>query len=195
RNRSRPASGRNRCRPSAGLKFSADAARRISRSSTSNERSAPKARPRTISAAKRRPVTVQKPRPRTVSLRRPESAQRPAIRALAELLERALSYLPNSLARHAHQRADLFERHRLGALFETVIQIQDLALPRRQVFTEHTIDELAHQLVIGALLDLLTVHAGESFTECRGFSVGSVDRGIERDFRSEERRVGKELRC
>src|SRR5436853_4753250 len=97
-------------------------------------------------------------------LGRPESAERPTVRTLAQLFERALSYLTNTFASHAHQCADLLERHGFRALLETVIQIEDLSFARREVFAEHPIDELAHQVVVRALLDVLSlmIDAGET---------------------------------
>src|SRR5205823_9267938 len=65
---------------------------------------------------------------------------------------------------------------------EAIVQIQDLPLTRRQVFAEHAINELAHQLVIRALLDLLTIDARESLAEGGGFAIRPVDRRVERDF-------------
>src|SRR6185436_15293826 len=106
-------------------------------------------------------------------LRCPEPAQRTSIRALAQLLERALPNLADALARHSHQGADLLERHRLGTFLETVVEVQDLALARREVAAEHAVDELPHELVVGALFDLLAVDSGEALTQRGGFPVGS----------------------
>src|SRR5215831_17615620 len=98
-------------------------------------------------------------------LRRPESAERFAVRALAQLLERPFADLANPLARHAHERADLLERHRLRAFLEPVVEIEDLPLARREILLEYAIDKFAHQLVIGDFLDLRAVDAGEAFAQ------------------------------
>ena len=67
----------------------------------------------------------------------PESGEGPAIRRLAQLLERPLANLANALARDAHQRADLLQRHRLSALIEAVVEEEDLPLAWREVLPEH----------------------------------------------------------
>src|SRR5688500_15143043 len=111
----------------------------------------------------------------------PEAGEREAVGRLAKLLERALANLTDALAGYAHQGADLLERHRLGTLFETVIEIQDLALARRQVLPEDAVDELAHELRIRAVLDLAPIDSGEALTQGGCLAVRAVDRGIERD--------------
>src|SRR5215471_9484824 len=111
----------------------------------------------------------------TVMLGRPESAERLAVGTFAQLLERSLANLPDPLARHAHQRADLLERHRLGAFLESVVEVQDLSLARREILLEYAIYELAHQLVVGHLFDLGAVDAGEALSQRGGFSVRTID--------------------
>src|SRR6266550_4639868 len=91
--------------------------------------------------------------------RSPEPLQGLPIRRLAQLLKRALSDLPYSLTGHSHERADLLERHRLAALFESVIEIENLALARREILLEDAVDELAHQLAVGVLFDLAALLA------------------------------------
>src|SRR5688500_5888503 len=73
--------------------------------------------------------------------RGPESGQSRAVRRLPQLLERALANLADSLASHAHERADFLESHRLGPFFQAVVQVQDLPLARSEVGArseEHT---------------------------------------------------------
>src|SRR5687767_10774712 len=113
----------------------------------------------------------------------PEPGERRAVRRLAKLLERALTDLPDSLAGHAHQGADLLEGHRIRALLETVVQVQDLALARGEVFPEHPVDELAHEMKVGDVFDLTAIDAGEALAEGAGFTIGAVDRSVERDLR------------
>src|SRR5215831_5492500 len=104
-------------------------------------------------------------------LRRPEPAECFAVWALAQLLERPFADLANPLARHAHQRADLLERHRLRAFLEPVVEIEDLPLARREILLEYAIDEFAHQLVVGDLFDLSAVDAGETLAQSRCFAI------------------------
>src|SRR2546423_10782968 len=113
----------------------------------------------------------------------PESGQGRAIRRFAQLLERALADLPDSLAGDAHQRADLLQSHRVGTLLESVVEVQNLALARGEVLPEDSIDELAHEMEIGDILDLTSIDAGEALAERACFAVGSVDRRVERDLR------------
>src|SRR5258705_395201 len=115
-----------------------------------------------------------------VRLGTPEATERPPIRALAQLLERPLPYLANAFAGDAHKLADPLERHGLRAFDEAVVERKNLALARREILPEYTLDELAHQLVVGPLFDLHAVRAGEALTEGRGFAVGAVDRRIQR---------------
>src|SRR5260370_7714060 len=66
----------------------------------------------------------------------PEAFERPAIGRLAQLLERPLANLADPFARDAHQRPDLFERHRFSPLFDPVVQSPTLAFPPRQVLLD-----------------------------------------------------------
>src|SRR5688500_3214580 len=78
------------------------------------------------------------------ALRRPpEPPERPHVGAVAQLLEGALADLADALAGDAEQRADLLERQGLGALLETVVEREDLALAGREMALEETVDELA----------------------------------------------------
>src|SRR5687768_10433722 len=99
--------------------------------------------------------------------RRPEAGERKPVRRFTKLLEGALANLPDALARHAHQRADLLQRHRLGTLLQPVVEVEDLALARREVLPEDAVDELAHELCVGAVLDLAAVDSGEALAERR----------------------------
>src|SRR5579884_1492103 len=114
---------------------------------------------------------------------RPESAERPAVGGFAQLLEGAFADLADALPSHAHQRPDLLESHGLGALFQPIVEVEDLPLPGGQVLLEYAIDELAHQLVVRHLFDLGAVNAGEALTEGGGFAVRPVDWGVEADLR------------
>src|SRR4051812_7243555 len=87
----------------------------------------------------------------------PESAERATVGAFTKLLERPLAYLTDALASHTHQGADPLERHRLGSFLESVVEVQNLLLTGSEILPEHAIDELAHQLVVGAVLDLHAV--------------------------------------
>src|SRR3989442_4107295 len=128
-----------------------------------------------------RPLGVLAPRRLPYRLRSPpESLECPPVGRLPQLLERPLSYLPDALARDAHQRPDLLERHRLAAFFETVVQIEDLALARREVLLEDAVDELAHQLAVGLLLDLAAFLTGEALAQGGRVLVAPVHAGVER---------------
>src|SRR6266513_6446481 len=70
------------------------------------------------------------------SCRPPEALECSPIRGFTELLERALSNLADTLPGDSHQRPDLLERHGFAAFFEAVVEIEDLALTRRQVLVE-----------------------------------------------------------
>ena len=83
----------------------------------------------------------------------------------------------------AHQRADLLERHRLAALFESVVEIENLALARREILLEDPVDEFAHQLAVGALFDLAALLPREALAERRRILVGAIDRRVERQLR------------
>src|SRR2546422_2031547 len=122
----------------------------------------------------------------------PEAPQSPSVRRLPQLLECPFPYLPDPFPRDPHQRPDLLERHRLAAFLEAVIEVQNLALARRQVLLEDAVDELAHQLAVRLLLDLAAFLAGKPLAQRRRVLIGAVHRRVER--RSEERRVGKECR-
>ena len=123
----------------------------------------------------RRAATEARRRPqnRPIALGRPYAAPQnpregPDVRRVAQLLERALADLPDALAGDAHELADLLEGHRLGAFLEAVVQREDLPLARRQVTLEDAVDELAHQLAVGHLLDLAPSGAGEALAERAG---------------------------
>src|SRR4030095_10452990 len=90
--------------------------------------------------------------------------------------------LTNALARNAHERTNLLEGHRFRALFEAVVEIEDLPLSRREVLTEDAIDELAHQLEVGDFFDLGAVDAGEALAQRARLAVGAIDWCVERDF-------------
>src|SRR5437868_6440400 len=104
---------------------------------------------------------------------RPEPREGRTVGGFAKLFERPLADLTNSLARDAHERADLLEGHSLGAFFEAVVQIENLPLARRQVLSEHAVDELAHQLEVSDFFDLGAIDASESLTKGAGFAVGA----------------------
>src|SRR2546422_4156824 len=122
----------------------------------------------------------------------PEAPQSPSVGRLPQLFECPFPYLPDPFPRDPHQRPDLLERHRLAAFLEAVIEVQNLALARRQVLLEDAVDELAHQLAVRLLLDLAAFLAGKPLAQRRRVLIGAVHRRVER--RSEERRVGKECR-
>src|SRR6266508_1854189 len=115
--------------------------------------------------------------------RSPEPLQSLPIRRFAQLFKCAFSNLPDSLTRDAHERADLLERHRLAALFESVVEIENFAFARREILLEDPIDELAHQLAVGALFDLAAFLPREALAERRGIFVGAIDRRVERELR------------
>src|SRR2546428_1412717 len=127
------------------------------------------------------PLSVSAPQrlPQRLS-RSPKSLQSPTVGRFPQLLEGAFPYLPDYLPRHSHQRPDLLERHRLAAFFETVVQIEDLALARREVLLEDAVDELAHQLAVGLLLDLAAFLTGEALAQGGGVLVAPVHGGVER---------------
>src|ERR1700730_16293988 len=113
----------------------------------------------------------------------PESRERRTVRRLTQLLERPLADLSDPLTGDAHQRADLFERHRVGALFEAVIEVKDLPLAWGEVLSKNAIDELAHQMEVRHVLDLGAIHSGETLSKRAGLAIRAIDWGIERDFR------------
>src|SRR5688500_2824558 len=86
----------------------------------------------------------------------PETGQGRAIRGFAQLLESALPDLSDPLAGDAHQGADFLQRHCVRALLETVVQVKNLALAGSQVLSEHSVDELSHQVEVSDILDLAT---------------------------------------
>src|SRR3954468_12608008 len=83
----------------------------------------------------------------------PEAFQRRAVRALAQLLERAVADLADALAGHAQHRPDLLQRALL-ALVQPVVEVEDLALALGEVLLEHPLQELAPRLALDLLLDL-----------------------------------------
>src|SRR5260370_31208286 len=93
--------------------------------------------------------------------RAPEALEGPPVGGFPQLFKRALADLPNALPRHPHQGPDLLERHRLAAFLEAVIEVEDLALAGGEILLEDAIDDLAHQLAVGLLLDLAALLAGE----------------------------------
>src|SRR6266404_4102467 len=113
----------------------------------------------------------------------PEARERRTVRRLTQLLECPLADLSDSLAGDAHQRADLLERHRIGALFEAVIKVKDLPLARCEVLPENAVDELPHQMEVRHVLDLGAVHSGETLTQRAGLAIRPIDRSVERDLR------------
>src|SRR5204863_750112 len=120
----------------------------------------------------------------------PESLERLSIGRLTKLFERPFANLPDSLTRDAHQCADLLERHGLAALFESVIEIENLALARREILLEDPIDELAHQLAVGALFDLAAFLPREALAKRRGIFVGAIHRRVERQLRGRHAACG-----
>src|SRR3989475_1832758 len=127
------------------------------------------------------PLGVLAPRRLPTSSRSPpESLQRPAVRGFPHLFKGPLPYLPDALARDSHQRPDLLERHCLAAFFETVVEVEDLALARREILLEDAVDELAHQLAVGLLLDLAAFLTGEALAQGGGVLVAPVHGGVER---------------
>src|SRR6185437_13761797 len=112
----------------------------------------------------------------------PESCQRQPVRGFTEFLESTFADLADPLARDAHERADLLQRHGFRSLFHAVIEIENLAFAGGEILAEGSVNELSHQREVGVLFDLATVHANESFTECGGLAIGSVNRRVERDF-------------
>src|SRR6266480_956201 len=79
--------------------------------------------------------------------------------------------------------AQLLEGHGVGTLLESVVEVQNLALARGEVLPEHSIDELAHEMEVGDILDLTAIDAGEALAERACFAVRSVDRRVDRDLR------------
>src|SRR5256886_8594888 len=125
--------------------------------------------------------------------RSPESLQRFAVRRLAKFFECPLSNLSDSFTSDAHQCADLLERHRLAALFESVVQIENLALARREILLENPIDEFAHQFAVGALFDLAAFLSRETLAECGCILVGAIDRRVERQLRGRHAPRGADI--
>src|SRR6266550_2574119 len=111
----------------------------------------------------------------------PESSQGRTVRRFAQLLESALTDLSDALSSNSHQRADLFQRHRVRALLQTVIEVENLALARGEVFPENAIDELAHEMEVSHVFDLGPIYAGEALTERASLAVRTINRRIERD--------------
>src|SRR4051812_10468021 len=101
----------------------------------------------------------------------PESSQRRSVGRFAELLERTLADLSDPLACHTHQCTDLLERHGVRALLETVVQVKNLALARRQVLPENAIDEFAHQVEVRDVFDLAAIDTGEPLAQSAGFTI------------------------
>src|SRR5207249_11372244 len=96
----------------------------------------------------------------------PDAPQSPSVRRLPQLFECPFPYLPDPFPRDAHQRAVLLERHRLAAFLEAVIEVENLAIARRQVLLEDAVDELADQLAVCLLLDFAAFLAVISIAQC-----------------------------
>src|SRR5439155_11837118 len=92
----------------------------------------------------------------------------------------ALPDLPDALAGDTEQGADLLQRQRLGAFFQTVVERENLAFAGGEVTFEDAVDEFALQPGVGHLLDLNASRAGDSFTEGAGAAVLSLHWGIQR---------------
>src|SRR5207302_9076570 len=123
----------------------------------------------------------------------PEALQRSAIGGFPQLLERPLSYLSDAFPRHTHQRPDLLEGHGLAALFEAVIEIENLALAGGQVYLEDAVDELTHQLAVGLLLDLAALLAGEALPQRGRVLAAPVHRSVERQLRRRHATCGADV--
>src|SRR5690606_11778026 len=121
-----------------------------------------------------------KPPRGVVLVRAPERGERLAVRALAQLLERAVADLADALAGDAEQRADLLERPLL-AVVQAVVEVEDLALALRQVLLEHLVQELAPRLRLDGFLDVLALDAGEALAERGAVPVAPVHRRIQRE--------------
>src|SRR5438876_300598 len=115
--------------------------------------------------------------------RSPESLEGFPVGRLTELLKRPFANLSDSLASHSHQRPDLLERHRFAALFESVVEIENLALARREILLEDPVDELAHQLAVGVLVELAAFLSREALAARRGVLFAAVDGRVERRLR------------
>src|SRR5207247_9463994 len=92
----------------------------------------------------------------------PESREGRTVWRFTELLESALTDLPDTLARNAHQRANLFQRHRVRPLLETVIKVKDLSLARGEVLPKNAVDKLAHQVKVRHVFNIGSVHTGQA---------------------------------
>src|SRR4026209_487129 len=104
----------------------------------------------------------------TVSGRAPEPPEGPHIGGIAKLLEGPLPDLPDALAGDSEQGADLFQGERLGSLFQSGIEGQDLPFAGGEMTLEYPVDELALQANVGHLLDLDATAAGNPLAQRRG---------------------------
>ena len=115
------------------------------------------------------------------SRRSPEPPQRSHVRAVAQLLERALADLADALARDAEERADLLERHRLGAFLEPVVEGEDLALARGEVaLEERSMNSRWSRASVISSISTWPLPATRSPKRGR-VAVLPLDRGIQRD--------------
>src|SRR6185436_1282668 len=108
-----------------------------------------------------------------------EASERRAVRRFTQLLEGAFPNLADSLAGDAHQGANLLEGHRVGALLETVVEMQNLAFARGEVLPEDAVDELAHEVEIGHVFDFGAIDAGEALAQCTRLTIGAIDWSVE----------------
>ena len=109
----------------------------------------------------------------------PETLERPPVGALAQLLERSLSNLADTLACYTHELPDALERHPLGTFLQPVIQVENLPFPRSEVLLQDAVDQFPHELVFGALLDVDAFLRREPLTEGCGVPIGAVDGGVQ----------------
>ena len=111
---------------------------------------------------------------------RPHAVQPLHVGGLAQLLEGALADLADPFAGDAEQLADALEGQGVGALFEAVVEVEDLAFAGGEILVEEPVDELAGEPGVGLLLDVGTTGAREPLAECAGAAVAPLDRRVER---------------
>src|SRR5690606_16778768 len=116
--------------------------------------------------------------PPSRSARGPEAGQRLAVRALAQLLERAVPDLADPLPGDAEQRADLLQRTLLTVV-QPVVEVEDPALPLGEVALEHPVQELPARLGLHLLLDVDGLVSGEPLPEGSAVPVPTIDGGVE----------------